>query len=55
MARGAEIKNGFREMMREYCVLAENYRLETYQVIQNIWPLLEPRYRLSLLIIFNFT
>jgi hypothetical protein len=53
MARGAEITDGFRNMIKEYCVLAENYRQQTYQVIQNIWPLLEPRYRLSLLIIFN--
>jgi phytoene/squalene synthetase len=53
MARGAEIKDGFRKMIKEYCILAEKYRHQTYQVIQNIWPLLEPRYRLSLLIIFN--
>jgi phytoene/squalene synthetase len=53
MARGAEIKDGFRKMIKEYCELAEQYRQQTYDVIQNIWPLLEPRYRLSLLIIFN--
>jgi phytoene/squalene synthetase len=53
MARGAEIKPGFRKMIREYCVHAEKYRDQTYQVIQDIWPMLEPRYRLSLLIIFN--
>jgi phytoene/squalene synthetase len=53
MARGAEIKDGFRKMIKEYCILAEKYRQQTYHVIQNIWPLLEPRYRLSLLIIFN--
>lgn len=53
MARGAEIKVGFRQIIREYCTLAEGYRQQTYLVIQNIWPMLEPRYRLSLLIIFN--
>ncbi len=53
MARGGEIKDGFRQMIREYCVLAEKYRRQTFQVIKDIWPLLEPRYRLSLLIIFN--
>jgi hypothetical protein len=40
-------------MIKEYCALAEKYRQQTHQVIQNIWPLMEPRYRLSLLIIFN--
>ncbi len=53
MARGADIQEGFRQMIREYYTLAEKYRDQTYQVIRNIWPLLEPRYRLSLLIIFN--
>lgn len=53
MAQGAKIKDGFRKMIKEYCDLAEIYRQQTYHVIQNIWPLLEPRYRLSLLIIFN--
>ena len=40
-------------MIKEYCILAETYRQHTYQVIENISPLLEPRYRLSLQIIFN--
>jgi phytoene/squalene synthetase len=53
MARGAEIRDGFRKMIKEYCGLADKYRQQTYQVIQTIWPLLEPRYRLSLLIIFH--
>jgi phytoene/squalene synthetase len=53
MAHGEEIKDGFRKMIKEYCALAEKYRQQTHQVIQNIWPLMEPRYRLSLLIIFN--
>jgi phytoene/squalene synthetase len=53
MAHGAPIQDGFRQMVKEYCALAEQYRKATYRVIQDIWPLLEPRYRLSLLIIFN--
>lgn len=53
MARGAQIKDGFRQMIKEYCILAERYRQETNKVIRDIWPLLEPRYRLSLLVIFN--
>ena len=53
MANGHAIKEGFRNMIREYLTLADLYRQETYRIIQDIWPLLEPRYRLSLLIIFN--
>jgi phytoene/squalene synthetase len=53
MARGGTIKQGFRDMIREYLSLADAYRQETLRVIQNIWPMLEPRYRLSLLIIFD--
>jgi phytoene/squalene synthetase len=53
MAHGQPISHGFREMIREYCMLADQYQQETYDVIRNIWPMLEPRYRLSLRIIFN--
>jgi phytoene/squalene synthetase len=53
MARGSEITPGFRKMAAEYCVLAEKYRKVTHDVIRDIWPMLEPRYRLSLQIIFN--
>ena len=53
MAHGQPISKGFREMIREYCLLADQYRQETQNVIIKIWPLLEPRYRLSLQIIFN--
>jgi len=53
MARGSDIVVGFRNMVREYLILADEYRQETYRVIQDIWPQLETRYRLSLLIIFN--
>ena len=53
MAHGQPISNGFREMIREYCMLADQYRQDTHDVIIKIWPLLEPRYRLSLQVIFN--
>jgi phytoene synthase len=53
MAKGDPISKGFREMIREYWLLADKYRKETDEVILRIWPMLEPRYRLSLQIIFN--
>ena len=53
MAHGSEIDPGFRNLIREYLLVADEYRLKTYQVIQQIRPFLEPRYQLSLEIIFN--
>ena len=53
IARGARIPEGFRNLIREYRDLAEQYRLETLKVIDRITPLVEPRYALSLNIIFN--
>ena len=53
IAEGAAIPAGFRNMLNEYCQLAETYRKETFNIIEKISPLLEPRYRLSLLVIFN--
>lgn len=52
MAQGADISNGFREMIRELYAVADEYRLKTYQIMQEIKPLLEPRSQLSLEIIF---
>lgn len=43
----------FRSMMEEYCILADEYRLKTYQVIEEIKDGLEPRYYLSLRVIFS--
>ena len=40
-------------MMREYMALADRYRIETLQVMERVCPMLGPRYRLSLEIIFN--
>jgi phytoene/squalene synthetase len=53
IAQGASVTPGFRNMIKSYYELAETYRQETYKVIEKISPLLEPRYRLSLHIIFN--
>ncbi|HBB92915.1 MAG: hypothetical protein A2X22_07710 [Bacteroidetes bacterium GWF2_49_14] len=53
IAHGAAIPVGFRNLMREYCELADVYRHQTLKVIDEITPLVEPRYALSLNIIFN--
>ncbi|MDP4278830.1 MAG: squalene/phytoene synthase family protein, partial [Bacteroidota bacterium] len=53
MAHGAPIEPGFRQMIRAYLLVADDYRQQTYLKIQEIKPLLEPRYQLSLEIIFN--
>jgi phytoene/squalene synthetase len=53
MAHGGRIKDGFRSMIKEYWQLAEQYRLKTFEMIREISPFLEPRYQLSLEIIFN--
>jgi phytoene synthase len=53
IAHGSHIKEGFRELIREYYLLADQYRQKTYDAIKNIRPLLEPSYQLSLEIIFN--
>lgn len=53
MARGAALTEGFRAMMREYMAIADRYRLDTLRVMEQVCPLMEPRYRLSLEIIFE--
>ena len=53
IGQGGEIPRGFREMIREYYHLADEYRLKTYNMIQKVKPLVEPRYQLSLEIIFE--
>lgn len=52
-AHGEPVNDGFRSMIREYMALADKYRIETYDIIKKISPLLEPRYQLSLEIIFD--
>jgi len=53
MAKGNELTPGFREMVHELYTVANEYRIKTYQVMQEIMPKLEPRSRLSLEIIFD--
>ncbi len=48
----ANIPQGFRELIREYCLVADEYRVKTYRMIQEVKPFVEPRYQLSLEIIF---
>jgi phytoene/squalene synthetase len=53
IAHGAEIPDGFRSMMKTYYDLADIYRKKTFEEIERIENLHEPRYRLSLRIIFS--
>lgn len=52
-ADGKPVNDNFRNLIREYYQLADEYRLKTYKIIEEIRPLLEPRYQLSLEIIFD--
>ena len=52
MAQGGEITQGFREMIRELYSVADEYRQKTYEIKEKIKPMLEPRSKLSLEIIF---
>jgi phytoene/squalene synthetase len=52
-AEGKPVDNNFRNLVRHYYLLADEYRLKTYDVIREIRLLLEPRYQLSLEIIFD--
>lgn len=53
IAKGKEIPAEFRNLIREYYYLAGIYKEKTYEIIGKISPLLEPRYQLSLIIIFE--
>jgi phytoene synthase len=52
MAKGGQITDGFRSMIRELYDVADRYRKETYRMIEEISLMLEPRCQLSLEIIF---
>jgi phytoene/squalene synthetase len=52
-ANGRPVDGRFRKMIEHYYILADEYRQKTWEVIKEIKPLLEPRYQLSLEIIFN--
>jgi phytoene/squalene synthetase len=53
MAKGATVNEGFRKLILEYYRVADEYLVKTYDCINRIWPYLEPRYQLSLEIIFE--
>jgi phytoene/squalene synthetase len=53
IAWGHPVSDNFRNLIKEYLMLADEYRLKTYKVINNIKPLLEPRYQFSLDLIFE--
>jgi phytoene/squalene synthetase len=52
-ANGMPVDQNFRILVSHYYNLADEYREKTYDVIKKIRPILEPRYQLSLEIIFN--
>ena len=52
-AEGRPVNKDFRNLIMYYYNLADEYRLKTYEIIKEIKPLLEPRYQLSLEVIFN--
>jgi hypothetical protein len=53
IAGGGEIDPGFRKLMKKYYAFAEYYRHEARQTIDKIGTYLEPRYRLSLEVIYS--
>ena len=52
-AEGKPVNGYFRNLIKQYYSLADEYRIMTYDVIKKISPLLEPRYQLSLAVIFD--
>jgi phytoene/squalene synthetase len=52
-AEGKPVNNNFRNLIKHYYLLADEYRRKTYDVIKEIRPMLELRYQLSLEIIFS--
>jgi phytoene/squalene synthetase len=52
-AQGSPVDSKFRDLIKDYYFLADEYRLKTYEVMKKIRPMLEPRYQLSLDIIFD--
>lgn len=52
-ADGRPANPGFRNLIKTYYTLAEDYLHKTIDILKTIKPLLEPRYQLSLEIIFD--
>jgi phytoene/squalene synthetase len=53
IAFGHPVSDNFRRMIKDYYLLADQYRILTYEMLEKILPLHAPRYQLSLKIIFN--
>lgn len=53
IANGRPANDNFRNLIKEYYSLADEYRMKTYGIIKEIRPFLEPEYQLSLEIIFS--
>jgi phytoene/squalene synthetase len=53
IAQGSPVTDGFRNLIGEYYELADEYRKKTLIIIEDIKPKMEPRYQLSLEIIFR--
>ena len=53
IARTGEIPASFREVVREYKAIAGNYKNKTAETLETLRNKLEPRYMLSLEIIFH--
>jgi phytoene/squalene synthetase len=53
MALGTKPIDGFRRLVKTYYTVANEYRIKTYNSINSVWQYLEPRYQLSLEIIFD--
>lgn len=53
IAWGHPVSDNFRNLIRDYCSIAEDHRIRCCETLKKITPLLEPRYQLSLEIIFN--
>lgn len=53
IALGGPVPDGFRNMVRIYYSLADDYRKKTLDIIREIGPGMGPKYRLSLEIIFS--
>ena len=53
IAAGGEISSAFRSLMRKYYSLADYYGRKARRMIDKIGAYLEPRYRLSLEIVYN--
>ena len=52
-ARQGKVDGRFRDLISVYYELADQYRQDTFNIIEKIKPFLEPRYQMSLEIIFN--